>query len=347
MGELWFRFRWNVDPDRLLVTGPALTVRLRESPEITGRLLPPGDVAAEAVAEAEGRCEVSLETVQAFEDMSRRRLPAGSDVAKDPAEGENVRRWLTGEIGLLVMPVLRHDLQVLVHDSREDLQRQARRMIELLRWVTNAPGSHHPFRSGALEFSLDGTQWHLAPKRPPNAPTGLRVHQGVALARVDPALVSGMAVAGQSEPVGHSLIREALDLAGRAPRASVVIATAAVETAVKQAVSILTTEASYLVDEMPSPPVLKLLKVYLPSLPSLGVAGAAALPAPKHIHTSVQWLVETRNAIVHKRQSQQWFPDLAVRLAHAQDLVWLLDAYCGHDWALSHVSPETRQQTGA
>lgn len=230
----------------------------------------------------------------------------------------------------------------MVQGQREDLQAQARRVSELARWVTNAPGSHNPFRRGVLEFSLDESRWHLAPKRPPGAPTGLRVQQGVQLDRIDSQVVSELAVAGRSEPVGHSLIREALDMVTRAPRSSVVIAAAAVETAVKEVIQSLAPGSAYLVDEMPSPPVPKLLKDYLPTLPSPTPLGRTALPAPKQIRASLQWCIETRNTIVHRRQAQHWFPELPRRLADLQDLIWLLDAHCGNDWALGHISRETQ-----
>ncbi len=83
----------------------------------------------------------------------------------------------------------------------------------------------------------------------------------------------------QVAPVGHELIREAWDLRVRSARGALVLGVAALEAGVKQFVQELVPDTSWLLENLPSPPMEKILKTYLPSISGRGT-GAQPLPPP-------------------------------------------------------------------
>ena len=342
MSSVSFRFRWALDDEAFRITGDTKSVTLRAEPETVATLLAPRGEQSAWQSVATVRLDISDSQHAILSEIAGGRLPEGCDLSHDVAG--NVPRWLDGQIKVLVLPVLPKTFRDFVQTQRDDLSTQARRFVDLLRWATNARAAHNPFGVGVLEFSLDGTAWVSAPKNPPGAPVDLHVGFGISTDAFNCDVISDLALAGQSEPVGHSLIREALDLRAIGPRAAVVLGAAAAETAVKETIHRLVPSATYLVDEVSSPPVVKLLSEYLPQLDPIDERFRAAFPPPKPIRRSLEWLVQTRNRVVHNREQRYWFPELHPALMHVRDLVWLLDCYCGHDWAYGHISAEIREQ---
>lgn len=345
MAKAWFRFQHTIAVDTTITGAAAGFLALRNEPPIEGRLIPPSRSEGAWTAEALSHQNLDDSVFVALQDIAARRLPEGSDESRDPAE--NVERWRKRDANALALPVLRPDLRSYFQDQQSTFRSEADRVFELARWVTNAPGPHRPFSKSTFEFSLNGKIWHMVPRNPPGAPMDLRVNPGLHLSTINWPVLSEMAMAGQSEPVGHSLIREALSLRASTPRAAVVIGAAAAETAVKEAIYTLAPSAAYLVDEVQSPPVTRLVKDYLPTLSSPSIRAKTLFPPPKPIRRSLASVIEARNGVVHKRLQQQSFPDLLSDLLHIRDLIWMLDCFCGRDWALNYVSDEIRSEIAA
>jgi hypothetical protein len=269
--------------------------------------------------------------------ISERRLPQGVDRSKDTAG--NTERWLTGELLSLPMVIVPRYLGDFLDEVRGDLQSQARRMFELVTWVTDAGMRHHrPLSTGVMEFSLQDGSWVRAPAYGPGKPIGLRTDWGIDLDRIDWNNLVEFAAEGRSAPVGHSLIREAHSLMKEAPRSAVVLAAAAAETAVKEAITRLAPDAAFLVDQVQSPPIPKLVNSYLPQLKSRGEDPARLMPVPKHIAHSLTWLFNTRNQVVHNRRQAHFFPNLVEAILDVEDLIWILDYHGGQPWALARLS---------
>jgi hypothetical protein len=316
-----------------------VSIELRDDPRTHGSIRPPGPGSDQWLSEADALLDVGAHLVDALELIAARELPDQCDLSKDGPG--NAARWLSGESNSLTMAVLPEHVQQWFIEVREDLRVQARRVFELVRWVSNARDTHPPLAGGMLEFSLDGHTWHHAPSEPPGKPFDLRAYSGVDLDALNVDAISELAIRGQSEPVGHSLIREALSLRPTAPRPAVVLGAAAAETAAKEAIHRLLPAAAYLIDELPSPPVDKLVAKYLPELGTRSALNLVLLPPPKPVMRSLKWLIETRNRVVHNREQSHRFPELLGALVHVRDLMWVLDCYCGHDWAFANLSPET------
>ena len=81
---------------------------------------------------------------------------------------------------------------------------------------------------------------------------------------------------GLSEPLTHSLFREAYAQRVTNRRSSLVLAVAAAEVAVKRCATILAPRAAWLLEELPSPPIAQMITDFLPSL--LADSPAARFP---------------------------------------------------------------------
>jgi len=139
------------------------------------------------------------------------------------------------------------------------------------------------------------------------------------------------------EPLGHQLWREAWNLHYSNRRSSLVIGVTAAEVGMKQLIATLVPTARWLVEELPSPPLVKMMKHYVPDLP-VRVEVDRDRRCPKHLLTKLQAAVEERNDVVHRGAT----PGIYLRetLLAVRELLYLLDFYAGNLWAVSYFSPE-------
>jgi hypothetical protein len=105
----------------------------------------------------------------------------------------------------------------------------------------------------------------------------------------------------------------------------------------KQLIATLVPTARWLVEELPSPPLVKMMKHYVPDLP-VRVEVDRDRRCPKHLLTKLQAAVEERNDVVHRGAT----PGIYLRetLLAVRELLYLLDFYAGNLWAVSYFSPE-------
>lgn len=147
---------------------------------------------------------------------------------------------------------------------------------------------------------------------------------------------------GASEPVAHSLFREAWEQRIQNPRSAVVVGVAALEVGVKQCVADLAPATAWLVENLPSPPAVKILADYLPSLPARQNFAGKALPPPESILRTLERAVQVRNRMAHVTGDPPKSPFVREALEGIRDVLWLLDYYRGQRWALDHIRAETR-----
>jgi hypothetical protein len=228
-------------------------------------------------------------------------------------------------------------------DFIELAYREPRRCLKhtttALRWRVNARGDPNPWVGGSAMWSLDKTEW-----RP--LPTSWRFEfSGGSALRIGPktnAEIEAFVRAGSGEPVSHELFREAWAQRNENPRSALVIGIAACEVAIKLCVSQIVPDAQWLVENLPSPPIVKLLTEYFPKLPIPKLNGKVVTP---EIVADLKKGVLLRNQIAHTGEavSQDTCREI---LESVRDVLWLCDYYSGHGWALYYVSDETRAGLG-
>jgi len=156
-------------------------------------------------------------------------------------------------------------------------------------------------------------------------------------------LVETATARGDKPPVGHELFRRAYE-GESGQRASLVMAVAAAEVGVKECIIDLAPDTEWLALNVPSPPLDKILKKYLPGLKKKCMDPNRLDEIPQSITKVLKRAMEIRNEIAHKGAPPPCSAELIEILTAVHDLLYILDYYCGHEWALEYLSKQTKQK---
>jgi hypothetical protein len=207
--------------------------------------------------------EPSMLILGMFEDLAENRLPVGSKI---PEHSPHVTPDGTIRDGWVVpRSWLPQAFQSFTDQVDNELTDYARRSVLVLRWRIGASGPHNPFGGLPKAWSFDGDTWHSLPSDYFAFVSWMGSRRDISEIVIEQ--VRNLILAGKTEPIGHELFREAYEQARSNPRSALVIGIAAVETGFKDCVSTLVPDADWLVQNLPSPPLNRMLLEYLPQLP--------------------------------------------------------------------------------
>ena len=150
--------------------------------------------------------------------------------------------------------------------------------------------------------------------------------------------------AGNSEPLGHELFLEAWGLRSENPRSALIIGMSAAEVGFKQCIGKLVPEAEWLANNCPTPPLDRMLSTYLPLLPAKLRIEEHVLKPSGRIRSAIRKGIEARNRTAHVGSESPKAEFLEELLLSIRDLLYLLDFYCGFEWALEYIRDEVRQE---
>ncbi len=226
-------------------------------------------------------------------------------------------------------------------DAKNLLDESTTKLVSLMLWRMNIHSGPLAL-SGTIaspEWSFDGRRWNPVPL------IGVLADRDDSPVKPEDWEGVGTLVAGkQSIPFGHFLLQEAWRVRGSHPEVSLVTAVASAETGVKECIANLVPDAAWLVRELPSPPIVKILRECIEQLPAKCDIDCGVRRPPKDLITKVSKAVEKRNKLVHGNQVEIKYDELGELLVAVADLLYLLDYYNGHEWALRHVSAGTMDQ---
>lgn len=89
-----------------------------------------------------------------------------------------------------------------------------------------------------------------------------------------------------------------------------------------------------------------MLQEYLPKLPAKCDFGGEVRPPPKKLLDQLKKGIQMRNRVAHVGGGSINSEVLQSVLEAVNDLLWLLDYYCGAAWAIEYVSPEIKAELG-
>jgi hypothetical protein len=214
------------------------------------------------------------------------------------------------------------------------------RTMRLIRWRTNSQGRPHQIRSGVHDgsrWSLDGVQWK--PVADCSSFT-LTSHVHAAWTSEAEKFLEAEISGDLDEPLGHELLREAWTNRRENPRSCIVLAVAAAEVGFKQFASKALPDAAWILESLPSPPLVKMLTELFPwSKLNVQIDGESLTP-PKSVTTTLTKAVLLRNDIVHGRGENLNRKTVDSVLIAVRDLLYFLDAFQGQRWALYYLSGE-------
>jgi hypothetical protein len=233
-------------------------------------------------------------------------------------------------------------VQALCDAAEEMLLKNVERFVRLLRWQQNLDGPHWVFDvTPALYWNINASTYRIV---------GFRVQQGTSKSpagiewrdddRADlEALFSDKTA---EESIAHELLREAKLLEANSPRSSFLVATAALEIGVKLYVSHLAPDTSWLLSELPSPPIPKILRTYIPELHQKNGRPLNYWEKLKPVFKRIETHASTRNKLVHTGSIKIKAQDLSSYLQDVSDLLFLFDVLRGYEWARHNVSHQMR-----
>lgn len=253
-------------------------------------------------------------------------------------------RYKTPEGAEIRVPPLRDfplHFQSFVETVGDELDDYATRTIGVLRWRTNAPGPHNPISTRGLHWSRDGSSWHPMPSDI-EAHISAHVSQKVSDRVVEET--RNLVTAGLASPLHRDLFREASYQRHSNPRSAVVIGMAAAETGIKWLIGTLVPNAEWLAVNVPSPPLVKILKEYLPALPArCNFEGTVKAPPPSVLETLKKG-IDIRNRLAHAGAAPPSTATVDEILDAVHDLLSLLEFYAGTRWALELMRPAIRAE---
>jgi hypothetical protein len=282
-----------------------------------------------------------------------------------PDRNENFRRCNAVCIAI-ALPDIQPDIKVELDASLEDgivklsklkpatiksvdeilhhMRAVSRSTLIMFNWTHGLDGPPDPYGLAHAFYSTDGNSWfeYSQVRR-----VSFNVEEATHLIhgrKVEIEQVVSKVEAGVEEPLGRQLFRGAWGHIGTNPRSALVIGVAAAEVGLKRLIGTLIPAAEWLVQEVQAPPMRKILRDFLPTLPARATwADGSPIELPPKIISEVVKASELRNKIVHVGAMPPSRRELAIMLRAISDLLWICDIYLREHWAMKHVSLETKK----
>jgi hypothetical protein len=295
-----------------------------------------------------GDAQISLsDPVRKIDVLLRKRVP--EDALPNPLEADD------GIVSVLCERAIAERLQreaissgqlsmkkKAVSDVFDDMRNHMLRTMRLIRWRTNSHGGPNPIRAAiwdGFKWSPDKIEWKQVADY-----LSFKVEQSYSgpewsteAAQFIKAEISG----DLDEPLGHELLREAWTNRDANPRSSIVLAVAAAEVGFKQFASRAFPDTAWILENLPSPPLVKMLTDLFPWT-KLKLQIEDRKPIPDSITVILKKAVLLRNEIVHRRVENLNDDTVLSVLTAVRDLLYSLDLLENQTWARSYLSYEPK-----
>jgi hypothetical protein len=237
------------------------------------------------------------------------------------------------------------ELLTLCEQVGTELRGRLERFIKLLRWQQEIDGPHGLFEGVPVLYwrTHDDAKEYVAVGRP-RQETGSRALHGIGWDCDDARDMRTLwSRPDAQEPLAHELIREAGVALQGSPGSALLLAATALETGVKMHAAKLAPDAAWLLSEMPSPPVFKLLRDYLPKLHAARGVELTKWSDLKPLFKDAQKLAEYRNQLTHAGDmTGEVLAALPNLIISVSDFLYVFDVVEGHQWAKDNVSHRVR-----
>lgn len=211
-------------------------------------------------------------------------------------------------------------------------------VLGISRWRFSSDAPHHPQRRRVIEWTEDGNEWTQLPT---STRGDARFVRPMATEADSTATIQDMIDAGLREPIAHSLFREAYAQRFTNRRSSLVLAVAAAEVSVKSCVALLVPDAEWLLEQLPSPPIERILQDYLPTL-SADSARATETRWPPGLIDAIRKAVGIRNTLVHTGKGEPSPEVLREILTSIGELLTRCDRLAGYSWSENYAARSSR-----
>lgn len=254
-----------------------------------------------------------------------------------------------GEVSKGYIPRLNfcpRDIQEVVATADTDLHGALSRFLGLVRWRQDSDATHDLVEHSTLYWRVADGLYYAVPNPSEGrrkVPTMVGVHWGD---EREAELRELWDAPDMHEPLAHELLREAATVSQTSPRSALLIAATAAESGVKAHLARVAPDTAWLMQEVPSPPIYKILRDFIPALHT---ARGREMDFWSDLHPrlkEVNALFEARNKVAHTGRAVPADTSLVGMLELVGDILYLLDVLEGHEWAKQRVSNTLRQRLG-
>ena len=234
------------------------------------------------------------------------------------------------------------ELATRTHERTRQLRNSARRVVQVVQWVTGRMHDFEPTKSFRnCEFQVEGGPWRLIEPE-----IDVKVSFGRPFRTLDEIAVRVICQVlgrGGYEPLSNVLLREAWSLLATSPRSALVLGIASLESCVKHLIITCIPDSKWLVENVPSPPIESMLRSFINELNTKAKIKGKVVPPPKSLLDAVKNAVAARNRVVHGVSQDVSSESVRAYLRAIADINVLMDVYGGYTWAMKNLSVEAAE----
>jgi hypothetical protein len=262
-----------------------------------------------------------------------------------PHVGTRTRRELIARDGTLAegyrLPLKHYpdDLKMIIKKASEELTTETLRFLKQIMWFFNLSHLNDPMRYVSLYCNAQGADYHFV--NYPETSVGNRWQNDIIWRDGNIDGFVSLWKSASEEPLGHELLREAGSMLHTAPRSALLMLASALEVAVKSYISNRAPVTQWLLTELPSPPVPKILRKFVPALKPVQAVSLANWSGLKSMFRRIDDLVDARNRLTHRGELTITADQLFEFKDDVSDLLFIFDYLNGEQWAINKVRRQT------
>jgi hypothetical protein len=232
------------------------------------------------------------------------------------------------------------DLKPILEKVFAELTIETQRFIKLLMWFFNISHVHEPVRHLSLYCNTRGRPYYLV-----NLPHSSEGHwqNDVVWNEPNGSGFTSLFKSASEEPLSHELFREAGSLLHSAPRSALLMLASALEVAVKSYITERAPVTQWLLTELQSPPVSKILRQFVPTLKPAGAVSVSNWSELKLMFNRLDKLITARNHLTHRGALEVTVKALTEFRDDVSDMLFIFDYLNGEPWARNNVRKQTCQ----
>lgn len=213
-------------------------------------------------------------------------------------------------------------------------------------WMGGDSGSHNPFpEKGVTKWSLDKCSWWRIPSI---GTSRIHMENTSGIYHIDQEFLDELTrnIEDCSErTISHNIYREAYNQRVERRTSSLVVSITALENSVKSYIASTVPNSEWLIENIPSPPVVNIMRHYIPKI--YESRNNRSIMMPSSLLNRLGEVIKHRNKVVHGlpfwRLKKSVF-DLDSFLQDVKDALYLLDYLSGYEWAYDHLSDKTKDE---
>jgi len=285
----------------------------------------------------EGEWEISPALARTLEAIAEGHLP--TELMDRQFPKIETGSWLTLDGQDVPFETLPNAYLTVTGAISRELSSAMQRTVTLLAWRFQLNiGSRAITAAFGNEWSRGGQTWH--PLSLPGAVSAW-VERIPQLGARHATEIERLIATTATEPFAYELLREARSL-GENTRSAHIMAVTALEIGVKRFLAERIPDATWILDELQTPPVVRILQEFLPTL----LPDSGWHPLSEGILKRLRSAVARRNKLAHVGQDPPSSIDVREVIELVAEVLYLLDWYRGFDWAGDHLNSETQKSLG-